>query len=225
MGLLNPPGESAVKGVVVDAEMPTSSWRDVPPEEWDAFDHVCILGIEKFQPAELRVSGDDIPRNDAKRAKRSDIRFPFLTDRTPRLPQIVWVTKHFSTLFADGGKLQAAAAAAPWTAQPRAGASKDPTSAANETESFVGRRKPFLLCDDAGLGKTTEALMIIAYFRWLLEEQPGPQQVPLLSKTTLTSKFNLDVSRTGKRLLVQSLVSRKPILMVTLHATKEQLRE
>lgn len=201
--------------------MPSPDWRDVSPEEWDAFDHVCVLGIEHFQPMELRVSGHGIPRHDAK---RSNIRFPFLNDRTPRLHQIVWVTKYFSTLFADGGRQKTSA---PGALVPRAqqGGSECSAGGSDGIESFVGRRKPFLLCDDAGLGKTTEALMIVAYFRWLLEEQPGPQQVPLLSNSLLRGKFNLDISHMEKRFLVQSLVSRKPILMVTLHATKEQLRE
>lgn len=186
----------------------TPPWNEVEPEQWDAFDHVCVLGIESFQNRPVLEEGPALPRG---HPTRSNVLFPYLKHRTPKLHQLVFVTAYFSGLFARSNKTQ------------RSGENSSSFPNPDADSWPVGKRSPFLLCDDPGLGKSTMAMMVMAYRQWILDAQSEGIPIPLNSRAVLSALFNLDTSSFSLEYNQTQLVERKPVLYITPHATKDQV--
>lgn len=170
-----------------------------------------MLGIESFQNREFIEQGPTLPRG---HPTRSNVLFPYMKNRTPRLHQLVFVTKYFSVPFAESGKTQE-----------NLRRSSSSILEVDPDDAPVGKRPPFLLCDDPGLGKSTMAMMVMAYRRWILQAQHESVLIPLNSKAVLSGLLNADTTSFSAEYNKAELVERKPILFITPNATKDQISQ
>ena len=118
-----------------------------------------------------------------------------MTNRTPKLHQLVFVTEYFSVLFADSGKTQE-----------NLRRSSSSITEVDPGVAPVGKRPPFLL-----------------YRRWILQAHEEGIPIPLNSEAVLSTLLNVDTTSFSAEYNTSQLVERKPILFVTPNATKDQI--